>query len=96
MVEGIINAFDQTELCLVIILTKGGNCTILQPLVFATGFVLLLCSHYPNDIPPEPQQNVSISAVRGTVCRPILGLLVLLLPFIPDSKYLLSAKKDNF
>ena len=29
--------------------------------------LLLLCSHSPNDVPPEPQQNVSISAVRGAV-----------------------------
>ena len=28
---------------------------------------LLLCSHSPNDVPPEPQRNVSIAAVRGPV-----------------------------
>ena len=35
---------------------------------------MLLCSHYPNDVPPplpppspEPQRNVSIAAVRGAV-----------------------------
>ena len=28
---------------------------------------LLLCSHSPNDVPPEPQRNVSIAAVRGAV-----------------------------
>ena len=25
------------------------------------------CSHYPNDVPPEPQWNVSITAKRGAV-----------------------------
>ena len=25
--------------------------------------LLLLCSHSPNDVPPEPQRNVSIAAV---------------------------------
>ena len=34
--------------------------------------VLLLCSHSPNDVPPEPQRNVSIAAVRGAV-RPSSG-----------------------
>ena len=29
--------------------------------------LLLLCSHSPNDVPPEPQRNVSIAAVRGAV-----------------------------
>ena len=29
--------------------------------------MLLLCSHSPNDVPPEPQRNVSIAAVRGAV-----------------------------
>ena len=28
---------------------------------------LLLCSHSPDDVPPEPQRNVSIAAVRGAV-----------------------------
>ena len=28
---------------------------------------MLLCSHSPNDVPPEPQWNVSIAAVRGAV-----------------------------
>ena len=28
---------------------------------------LLLCSHFPNDVPPEPQRNVSLAAVRGAV-----------------------------
>ena len=27
----------------------------------------MLCSHSPNDVPAEPQLNVSISAVRGAV-----------------------------
>ena len=29
--------------------------------------MLLLCSHSPNDVSPEPQRNVSIAAVRGAV-----------------------------
>ena len=29
--------------------------------------LLLLCSYSPNDVPPEPQRNVSIAAVRGAV-----------------------------
>ena len=29
--------------------------------------LLLLCSHSPNDVPPEPQRNVPIAAVRGAV-----------------------------
>ena len=29
--------------------------------------LLLLCSPSPNDVPPEPQRNVSIAAVRGAV-----------------------------
>ena len=45
---------------------------------------LLLCSHSPNDVPPEPQRNVSIAAVWGAV-RPsneihnlfYIGLLIL-------------------
>ena len=28
---------------------------------------MLLCSHSPNDVPREPQRNVSIAAVRGAV-----------------------------
>ena len=52
--------------------------------------LLLLCSHSPNDISPEPQRNVSIAAVRGAV-RPsnfyvVWGLLLFMsygdLPFI--------------
>ena len=29
--------------------------------------MLLLCSHSPNDVPTEPQRNISIAAVRGAV-----------------------------
>ena len=29
--------------------------------------LLLLCSHSPNDVLPEPQRNVSIAVVRGAV-----------------------------
>ena len=39
MVKGIINAFDRTELCFVINLTKNGNWTITRPPIFATGYV---------------------------------------------------------
>ena len=28
---------------------------------------MCVCSHSPNDVPPEPQRNVSIAAVRGAV-----------------------------
>ena len=28
---------------------------------------LCVCSHSPNDVPPKPQRNVSIAAVRGAV-----------------------------
>ena len=37
------------------------------PISIKFHMVLLLCSHSPNDVPPEPQRNVSISAVRGAV-----------------------------
>ena len=29
--------------------------------------MLLLCSHSPIDVPPEPQRNASIATVRGAV-----------------------------
>ena len=29
--------------------------------------VLLLCSHFHNDFPPEPQQNVSMAAVWDAI-----------------------------
>ena len=29
--------------------------------------LLLLCSHSPNDVPAEPQRNISIAAIRGAV-----------------------------
>ena len=32
-----------------------------------SGAPIFLCSHSPNDVSPEPQRNVSIAAVRGTV-----------------------------
>ena len=35
---------------------------------------LLLCFHFPNDVLPEPQRNVSIAAVRGAV-RPSKKLM---------------------
>ena len=35
-------AFDRTELCLVINLTKGGNWAFSRPPIFATGLVLML------------------------------------------------------
>ena len=34
---------------------------------------MLLCSHSPNNVPSEPQRNVSIAAVRGAV-RPSMTL----------------------
>ena len=39
-----------------------------------TALLLLLCSHSPNDVPPEPQRNVSIAAVRGAMrpSKPVL------------------------
>ena len=39
MVKGIINAFDQMELCFVINLTKDGNWAITWPPIYATGYV---------------------------------------------------------
>ena len=46
----------------------------------------LLCSHSPNDVPPEPQRNVSIAAVRGAV-RPYVpladGLFIIEFPTAP-------------
>ena len=36
-------------------------------LAFYLLLLLLLCSHSLNDVPPEPQRNVSIAAVRGAV-----------------------------
>ena len=30
--------------------------------------LLLLCSHSPNDVPLEPQRNVSIAVVWGAMC----------------------------
>ena len=38
----------------------------------SAGKLLWLCSHSPNDVPPEPQRNVSIAAVRGAV-RPSIS-----------------------
>ena len=38
--------------------------------------LLLLFSHSPNDVPPVPQRNVSIAAVRGAV-RPSISRLVI-------------------
>ena len=29
--------------------------------------LLLLCSYFHNDVPPEPQQNVSMDAVWGAI-----------------------------
>ena len=41
------------------------TCTIREDVFLSVGF--LLYSHSPNDVPPEPQRNVSIAAVRGAV-----------------------------
>ena len=35
--------------------------------MFSYMYHTLLCSHSPNDVPPEIQRNVSIAAVRGAV-----------------------------
>ena len=37
--------------------------------------MLLLCSHSHNDVPPEPQRNISMAAVRGAV-RPSMSLIM--------------------
>ena len=42
--------------------------------------LLLLCSLSPNDVPPEPQRNVSIAAVRGAVRPSSLFLAIEILP----------------
>ena len=47
---------------LLTILTLFSHCTNSFQLL-----LLLLCSHSPNDVPPEPQRNVSIAAVRSAV-----------------------------
>ena len=41
---------------------------------------LCVCSHSPNDVPLEPQRNVSIAAVRGAV-RPSMNATVTVDPF---------------
>ena len=46
MVKGIINAFDHTEWCLVINLTKSGNWAVSQPPIFATGYVSFATTFY--------------------------------------------------
>ena len=51
----------------------------------ATYFLLLLCSHSPNDVPREPQRNVSIAAVRGAV-RPSKNILSFLLPLFQEGQ----------
>ena len=42
MVKGIINAFDHTELCFIINLTKDGNWAFRRPPIFATGNVIFV------------------------------------------------------
>ena len=39
---------------------------------YQTFHSLLLCSHSLNDVPPEPQRNVSIAVVQGAVRPSIL------------------------
>ena len=41
-----------------------------DPVILAKGSFseLLLCSHSPNGVSPEPQRNVPIAVVRGAVC----------------------------
>ena len=55
--------------------------------------VVVLCSHSPNDVPPEPQRNVSIAAVRGAV-RPSIGMRSKLrTPYIVQVRCLLITPK---
>ena len=37
------------------------------------GGVWMLCSHSENDVPPEPQWNVTMAGVQGDV-RPSIGV----------------------
>ena len=61
--------------------------TFLPLLEFVLRFkLLLLCSHSPNDVPPEPQRNVSIAAERGAVRPSMFKLLTLTTFFLRDRK----------
>ena len=42
----------------------GGTSSFTLPVLVV---VLLLCSHFHNDLPPESQQNVSMAAVWGAI-----------------------------
>ena len=57
-----------------------------------------MCSHSPSNVAPEPQQNVSIAAVRGAV-RPSIRLEVnVLTHFIlaDSSTVILVCRKSPF
>ena len=45
--------------------------------------LLLLSAHSPNDVPPEPQRNVSMAAARGAVRPSKKKSLTLGTDFIP-------------
>ena len=49
---------------------------------------MLLCSHSPNDVPPEPQRNVSIAAVRGAVCPSKRPMIISICTYILDESIL--------
>ena len=51
--------------------------------------LLLFCSHSPNNVPPEPQRNVSIAAVRGAQIL-VLGSLELTLYSYDSQEHILS------
>ena len=57
--QGMINS-----LLFFLLLAKDTN-EIRQHMIY--GEMLLLWSHSPNEVSPEPQWNVSIAAVRGAV-----------------------------
>ena len=52
--------------------------------------LLLLCSHSPNEVTPEPQRNVSIAAVRGAVHPSKLEILL-----INDCLYTITKKNNS-
>ena len=65
------------------ITTKSGFQVRYQLFDSKYDYTLLLCSHSPNDVPPEPQGNVSIAAVRGAMrlSKSMIILKLLLLKY---------------
>ena len=57
------------------VLTHFQITTFIKYIGLTVILLLLLCSHSPNDVPPEPQRNVSIAAVRGAV-RPSITVIL--------------------